>query len=57
MNNYCGNCCFERRFLKEVILAYCGTTESIDIGKPSEPVEPLPPDLELPEEPELPPEH
>lgn len=47
--------------IKEVILAYCGTTESIDIGEPSEPVEPLPPIIdpeipEEPEEPELPPE-
>ena len=30
--------------IKEVILAYCDTTESIDIGEPSEPEEPeLPP--------------
>ena len=43
--------------IKEVILAYCDTTESIDIGEPSEPEEPeLPEEPSEPEEPELPPE-
>ena len=48
---------YEELLLKEVILAYCGTSEPIDIEIPSKPDEPTPPiitDPEIPEEPEIP---
>ena len=43
MNNYCGNCCFDRRFLKEVILAYCDKSTTEEMVIPPEPGPEIPP--------------
>ena len=43
MNHNCGNCSFERRFLNEVILAYCDKSTTEDIVTPPEPGPEIPP--------------
>lgn len=45
MNHNCNGCSFDRRFLKEVIITYCGDSATEEIVIPPKPIPEIPPDI------------